>query len=512
MTTEATTLELGEWAPDLPPLGNPGATVAKNVIPQLTSFRSLNSLSSFSSALGSACLGSLWFSSSSGSIFNFAGTETALYQLSGGTEWEDVSKAVVGYTGVTNWAMTHFGDRVLAASRNQPIQYFDVGGSQTAFADLPGSPPQAARLAVVRDFIVLGDLSGTGVGPSTVQWSGFNSSELWTPSRATQADRQELFGRGGRVQAIVPGEYGVIFQEHSIIRMDYVGPPVVFQLDEVERGRGTPAPNSVVWTGDQVFYLGHDGFYRFNGVNSEPIGVNRVNAWFNREADAGGLETMRGVIDRQNRLVIWGFCTTASSAFNNRLIIYNWATDKWSYAEVDTEHLAEFVSGGFTLDELGGPAATGGPTPVTTPPTPGRGPLPRGIDMDSIPVESDEFRGGVLGLQAFDVEHKSASFSGPPLVAEIETKEIGAPTGQRLYTNAQRPLVDGLPTTRIEVTLGSRNTTTENVTFGAQYALNRNGQTRIRNNARYQRYRLRIEGGFRHAQGIEINQRTSGNR
>ena len=492
MTTEATTLELGEWAPDLPPLGNPGATVAKNVIPQLTSFRSLNSLSSFSNALGSACLGSLWFSSSSGSIFNFAGTATALYQLSGGTEWEDISKTG-GYTGVTNWAMTHFGDRVLAASRNEPIQYFDVGGSQAAFADLPGSPPQAARLAVVRDFIVLGDLSGTGVGPSTVQWSGFNSSELWTPSRATQADRQELFGRGGRVQAIVPGEYGIIFQEHSITRMDYVGPPVIFQLDEVERGRGTPAPNSVVWTGDHVFYLGHDGFYRFNGVSSEPIGVNRVNAWFNREADVGGLGTMRGVVDRQNRLVIWGFSTTASNEFNNRLIIYNWATDKWSYAEVDTEHLAEFVSSGFTLDELNTP-------------------LPRGIDIDSIPVDSDEFRGGVLGLQAFDVAHKSASFSGAPLVAEIETKEIGAPTGQRLYTNAQRPLVDGLPTTSIEVALGSRNTTTENVTFGAQYALNRNGQTRIRNNARYQRYRLRIEGGFSHAQGIEINQRTSGNR
>lgn len=482
-------IALGEWLPDLPPLENPGALIAKNVIPQLRSYRSLASLSTFSDALSSAALGALWFQANDNTIFNFAGDAGALYRLDGGMSWTDVSQAS-GYAGVTNWEFVKFGERAIAVGNGEAIQYYDAGVS-SLFADLPGSPPNARRAAVIRDFVVLADLEA--FGPNVIQWGGYNASELWTPSRATQSDRQELFGLGGRVQKLVPGEYGVIVQEHSIRRMDYVGPPVVFQIDEVESGRGTPAPNSVVWIGNFVYYLGHDGFYRFDGQRSEPIGVNRVNQWFATESDVSGLDSMRGAVDRQNRLVLWAFRSSTSMPCNDRLIIYNWAIDKWSHAELDTELLAEYVSSGFSLDQLDGP-------------------LPAGVDLDSIPVDTDAFKGGALGLQAFTTDHKSATFSGPALTAEIDTSEYRDPTGRRVRSHAQRPLVDGDPMTTIQIAQGTRNQQTDNVEFGAYQALNRNGQTRLRKDDRYCRYRLSIAGGFNHAQGVAVHQKPTGKR
>ena len=490
--TQAQIIPFGEWLPDLPEYENPGALIARNVIPQLKSYRGLNSLSSFTNALADVCLGTFWAQAADGSIFNFAGDEEALYELSGSTTWVDVSGASAPYSAL-NWDFTKFGERVIAVNVADPMQKFDMGTDATFF-DLAGSPPQAARIATVRDFVVVGDISS--LGPNFIAWSGFNNSEIWdlTGDLATQTDSQELFGRGGNVQRIVPGEYGIIFQENSIWRMDYVGPPVVFQLDEVERKRGTPSPNSVVWSGGLVYYYGWDGFYVFDGTRSQEISANRVSNFIGQNADTDGLDSMRGAIDRRNRLIIWAYRTSAASAINNRLIIYNWGADKWSEAEVDTQVIDEYVSPGFTLDELDTP-------------------LPAGIDLDSIPVDSDQFKGGGINIFAFNDQNESATFDGTPLDAIIDTKEISGEDNRRIYTNSIRPLVEAPGSSTITVQVGSRNRLQDNAAFSLAKALNGvNGEANVRVNSRYQRFRCNISGGFDHGNGVRIQTRQAGRR
>ena len=490
MTTRGQMVPYGEWLPDLPSTNNPGALIALNVIPQIKSYRSLNSLSSFTNALASACLGAFWLQGSDNVIYNFCGDASNLYRLDSNITWTNVNGPSAPYN-AANWDFTKFGDRVIACSIGDAPQYYDAGVS-AAFADLPGSPPQAARCATVRDFVVLGDISGDG--PNFVEWSGFNNSEIWGFNRRAQSDSQELPGRGGRVQRIVPGEYGVIVQEHSLHRMDYIGPAPIFQFDEVERTRGTPAPNSVIWTGNLVFYYGWDGFYLFNGQASEPISANRIARWVSQNLDVASIDEMRGVIDRRNRLAMWGGRSSSSLAFNDIIIIFNWTANRWSYAEVDHQILAEYITSGLTLDQLDTP-------------------LPGGIDADSIPVDSDQFAGGALSLQAFNTSNESATFSGTPLDATLDTQELAQPDNSRFYCNAVRPMVEGQPGTDATVEIGTRNRLNENVTFTMPArALNNNGEANIRVNARYQRYRTIITGGFTHATGVKAQIRSGGRR
>lgn len=477
-------LDLGEWLPDLPPSGNPGALEAKNVIAEKASYRALKGLASYTGALSAKCLGAGYVKSEAGTVFNFAGDASALYSLSG-TTWNDVSK-LGGYS-ASSWEFARFGTRMLAVDKGDVPQYFDPGVS-SLFADLPGSPPQAARIGVVRDFVVLGDLSSNS---RSVQWSGFNNSEIWDNLPA-QADSQELFN-GGAVQQIVGGEYGVIFKEHSIYRMDYAGPPVIFSFAEVESNRGTPSPGSVMRQGNTIFYLGHDGFYAFNGQSSEPIGTNRVNRWFEGQIDPAAYSEVRSAIDRRNRLAVWAFRAGSGAAQNDRLLIYNWGANRWSYGEVDTEILADLLSSGFTLDGLDAP-------------------LPGGIDADSIPVESAQYVGGNLSFVAFDSSHRAATFNGAALDAVVDTKEVSDPGGAQLRINAVRPLVSANGAT-VGVQIGKRNQLQAGYqSYGAAYTLDASGKANTRETGRYLRARLNISGDFDHAIGVDLTARKAGRR
>lgn len=488
--TEALQVPFGEWLPDLPAHNNPGALIAENVIPQLQSYRGLNSLSSFSNALTGTCLGTFWARAANTDVFNFAGDTTTLYNLVSGVTWTDISGPSAPYT-ADNWDFTKFGETILAVNDQDPMQKYEMN-VDAAFSDQPGTPPNAKYIATIRDFVMIGNIPSQG--PNFVRWSGYNNSETWVPSLATQSDFQELFGRGGAVQRIVPGDYAVIFTEQSVWRADYVGPPVVFQFDEVERKRGTPAPNSVVWQGENVWYWGWDNFYYFNGRESVPISHNRVSKWFQDNAASNAQDSMRGALDRINRLIIWAFRTNASNTINNNLIIYNWAADKWSYAIIDTQVIDEFVAPGFTLDELDVP-------------------LPGGIDADSILVDSGQFLGGGINIQAFNSSNEAATFDGTPLQSTLDTKEISGPDHSRIFCNSIRPLVEATGSTTINLRVGKRNQLTENPVFTMQRAQNGiNGEINIRENSRYQRYRLIIDGGFDHGNGVKASILKTGQR
>lgn len=454
-------IPFGEWLPDLPDKDNPGSTIAKNAIPELSSFRHLNSLSAFSNALSGPCVGAAWFRSVDGTIQNFAGVSDKLYRLSGST-WSDVS-ALGGYSG-NNWEFAKWGDRVIAVNGEDEMQDFTMA-SDTIFTTMNTLFPVAHHIGVIKDHVVIGNISDTTDKPNRVWFSGYNNADIWESSLQYQSDYQDLLGRGGAVQRIVPGASGIIFQEHSIWRMSYEGPPTIFRFDEIERGRGTPAPNSVVWLGGAIFFYGQDGFYVFDGQAARPIGNNRVNQWFLANIDNEKLGEIRGAIDRKNHLIFWSFpSATASGGINDLVLIYNMLADKWSYAAFDSSVLFEYTD-------------------------------------DST---------GETELIGFDAAHKSGTFSGSALTAVLETKEISGNDGRRTFISMLRPLIEGAGSVSVQV--GSRDRQQDSTSWGSSLSVNDLGTCSTRNNARYNRLRATISSGFDHANGIEIKTRASGAR
>ena len=477
-------IPFGEWLPDQPDLGN-AVTSVRNAIPGAASYKSIGELATVTNALDSACLGAVWAQNSAGDYYYFAGDAGKLYRLSVVT-FNNVSKSG-NYTS-TGWEFVKWDQRIIAVSIDEPPQYFDMGTS-TLFADLPGSPPKAKHAAVVRDFIVLGNLDEGGtVRPSRLRWSGFNNSEQWQSSQATQSDSQDLLGRGGAIQKIVPGETGLIIQEHSIRRMTYVGPPLIFRIDEIEKDRGTQAPNSVAWSGNKVFFLSHDGFYMKDGdAPSVPIGSEKVDNFFNDDFSGVDMDSIRAAVDRENKIIAW--CYPSRETGVNRVLMYRWDIQRWTVVDQDAKILLEYVTPSYSLDELD----------VI---------LPAGIDTDSIVVDSSQYSGGSVALGAFNGSHQLCTFTGSPLTATIETAEIEGPEGYRVSVKSARPLSDG--TTSLCV--GTRDNQNDNYSYGAAVSRNIKGEMDFRTSARFHRLKATISGGFDDAQGVAVYYREEGRR
>lgn len=484
-------LQVGEWLPDLPPYENPGALEVKNCIPALRSYRPLGSyqvqgdvVDASNPVVGATTVRRI----DEATVSVFAGTATGLYRLQNDRTWTNVGGV---YSNVQTWEFAQFGDVLIAVADGTATQVADISLASPTFSALTatsGTTPQAQRIAVVRDFVVLGDTDG---GESVVEWSGYNNHLIWQdPTR--RADSQTLYD-GGKVQKIVGGRYGLIFQENKIRRMDFAGGRVIFSIQVVDKNRGTDAPNSVVNVGAETFWYAQDGFMKTDGRQVAPIGDQRVNQWFLDNASAADISDMVGGVDRRNRLIFWAFKSSPSVEAFDRLLIYNYEVNRWSYAEVSSRWLVESRSVGITLDGLDVP-------------------LPGGIDTDSIPMDSKAFAGGRYFLGVFGAGNDYGEFAGAALDAVVDTTELDGGGNRRMFINGLRPLIEGSESTVVAAQIGKRATFSETPSFDPTVPREANvvGEVPLRTDARYNRVRLTVSGGFDHIHGVDILGRPSG--
>jgi hypothetical protein len=470
-----------EWLPDQADFGNPGATVAKNVIPWVgNSYKSFPSLETFSAAIGARAQGAIFARDSEGAIYNYVGDATKLYALFT-TSYSDVSRTSGGAYGTSSdewWEFAQWGNTVIATNFADDVQRISIGSAN--FTALPGSPPKARHVAIVRDFVVLGNVTDA---PHRVQWSGINNSELWTPSLTTLSDFQDI-QEAGAVQKVIGGEFGLVFLDKSIHRMTFSGYPTIFQFDEIEKAKGVYAPQSVIRFGSVVFYLSDDGFYATTGSGeSVPIGDGKVDKYFLDDLETFYSYRINAAIDPINKLVLWAYPGVGSSSGTpNRILVYSIFRKKWALVEVDTEILPRYASDGLSLDELDSISSS--------------------VDALAFSLDSRVWSGGEQTLAAFNTSHRLATFTGTAMNATVDTGEVQHFPRRRAHVTGARAIVDGGTAT---VAVGARSLLSASHSFGSAVSLNSSGVAPLRSNARYHRYRIATTGAFDFIQGVEVD-------
>src|ERR1700676_1355995 len=172
-------LATSDYRPDVSDYEGHATRNILNAIPRGDGYGPFSSFSAYTSALPSACRGAFYALKSDGTVITFAGTSTKLYKLNNTDfTWTDVSLGGGSYSAVTStaqWQFAQTGNLVFATQANAVLQVFTVGTS-SSFSNALGSPPQAAYISVVGQFLIL---SGLLSQPFRIQWSGlatFNSS------------------------------------------------------------------------------------------------------------------------------------------------------------------------------------------------------------------------------------------------------------------------------------------------------------------------------------------------
>lgn len=478
-------IEFGEWAPDAPPLENP-CNDAKNVIPSSGRYAQFNGLAEISSALPERPLSAIATSVISGETETYAGTANALYRLDGAA-WIDCTGSPAPGE-VSRWSFCQFGSYVLAASYENELLSVEIGSGDD-FATVATNPPKARVLAAVRNFVMAGDiLDGTdGDVPWRVRWSAIDESQDWplpgtNDAYAKQADEQDLRAEDGAVQAIVGGEFGLIFQEKAITRATYVGSPIVFQMDRIDSTRGAISPGSVINVGRLCYFLARDGFFVTDGAgDSVSIGHGKVDRWLLDQLDDNSLQYIVGTADPRRKIIFWAFPTSGGSV-PNRLIIYNYEERRWSYADLDLTGVVLGRLPGYTLEEVDD--------------------FESDLDVLAIPLDDPFWGPGGRFLAGFDSQYRLATFSGDALEATIATGSFGL-EGERGFLSGVRPLVTG--STGVTISVGTRDLLGEDATYtGFRSITQSTGIADFRATGFFFNVKLRIaSGGFDTAHGID---------
>ena len=491
-------IEFGDLQADLPTYENSGALVVDNVLPLAKGYKSLAGFQALSgTGLTGSAVGLFTSFGASGST-NYAGDATKLYQMDSSLVFQDKSKAG-GYNNSTTenardfWAFTQFGSNIIATNHADNIQKFEEG-VDSAFSDLVSL--KAKYIAVIRDFVVAGyTTESSTIYNQRVKWSGINDSATWTPSQATQSGFQDIVGSHGNSQAIVGGESaGVIFMEKAIYRMEYVGTPLIFQFNKIADNIGAFAPKSVASYGNMVFFLAQDGFYKLTGGQQlTPIGNAKVDNFFFEDLSSN-LDGITSAVDPNNSIVVWSYRGSgATGTTNNKLLIYNYAVDKWSTGSgQDLQFIASASQEAFTtlesLDVLG--------------------------DLDNLPKSLDSYfyKEGIVGLAGFNSANKFGKFIANSLSATVDTTEFEGAKGKRSTLINCRPIVDGTSNTYVTITPITRQSQLDTTTTGSAVSTNDTGTCPLRSTSRYHRIRVSVTGNFNTMSGVDIEARPEGGR
>ncbi len=268
--------------------------------------------------------------------------------------------------------------------------------------------------------------------------------------------------------------------------MTYVGSPIIYQFDEVERGKGTPAPGSVTKIGSAIPYLGIDGFYIFDGQQSVSIGENRIDKTFYTDLDQSYIDRISSTVDPINKIIFWASPGQQNTGGNpNRIWAYNYsqnAKKRWAYAEQDIEYIYRSLAEGYTLDGLDAVSSS--------------------LDLLPFSLDSRVWTGNSALFSGFNSDHKQVNFTGTALDATVETQEVEITPNMRTNVQEIRPFVEGYTTMTVQI--GTRDSLSDSVTWGMAISPNSAGNFPCRANARYHRMRVNLSGAFTHAQGLNV--------
>lgn len=500
-------LPVGPWLPDMPDLSNPGSPNVRNVVPRTpSSYGPIQQPAPYASnALTARCQGANAYLDASGNVYLFSGDVNDLYlMVSGSTAWSKVSKSPAAYTAPSDgqWNYEYYNGIVLATDYTDNIQSFTLGSS-TNFADLAGSPPKAKYMAFVRGFLMLlNTFDGvSGARPQRAWWSGFGDPTSWpTPGTTAAAQAQssfnDFFGSFGWGMGIAPNlgnADAMLFFERAVFRVIYQGPGPVFDFPQAEGVRGTSCPNSIVTYANNAFYVGEDGVYANDGLNSVPIGQNKIDKTFFADLDQSHFDRVRGTVDPLNKQILWAYPGQGNVAgLCNHILVYNIPLDRFSIIDTPSECIARLLAIGYTLDQL-----------YTV----------LGYTLDTLPAPLDSrlWTGGAVNLGVFDGSHTLNYLTGPNFAPTVDTTEGQPFRPKRTRFTGARALVDGgVPS----IAVGHRERLVDMPVFTAAQAMNALGKSPVRGSGRYTRARITLPAGssFTHIQGVELEGGPAGNR
>lgn len=233
----------------------------------------------------------------------------------------------------TDWTLDNWGDTLISCPLNGPIYQWSPASGDPVALVIPDAPPinDGMFVAMPQRQIVAWGSTFTGIkDPLLIRWCDVDNYNSWIALVTNQAGSYRI-PKGSRIVQCIQGpQQGLIWTDIGLWAMQYVGPPYVYQFNELGNGCGLIGSKAAGSMGGIVYWMGPSQFYRLSGGGVEPIRCPVWDVVF-QELDTNNLDKIRFAANSRFGEIMWFFPTTSNGGENYGYLKYNTLIDQWDY-------------------------------------------------------------------------------------------------------------------------------------------------------------------------------------
>jgi hypothetical protein len=235
------------------------------------------------------------------------------------------------YDEATTWSLDSWGEYLLAcSSKDGKIYEWQLNTSVLPTA-LTNAPTQNSSMLVIEERFVFVLVASNN--PRKVQWCDREDNTDWTPSATNEAGDMELQTTGRIMCGIPVRGRTLILTDNDAHIATYSGPPYVYGFEKVGTACGIASRKALVSIDEGAFWMGHRGFFTFDGSVAKEIKCDVLDYVF-EDINYDQITKVSAVNNTQHG-EIWWFYPSGSSIENDRYISLDYKEGVWSFGEID---------------------------------------------------------------------------------------------------------------------------------------------------------------------------------
>ena len=261
----------------------------------------------------------------------------------------------------TDWSLDNWGATLIASPLGGPVYAWNPSVSNAVAGIIVNAPPvnQGVFVAMPQRQIIAWGSTFTGIiDPMQIRWCDVDNYDSWILTPTNQAGDYRI-PKGSRiVQGIQAGQQGLLWTDLGIWAMQYVGPPYVYQFNELGTGCGLIGRKAAGSMNGVVYWMGQSQFYRLAGSGVEPIRCPIWDVVF-QDLDTTNLDRIRIAPNSRFGEITWYFPTYGNGGENEGYVKYNINLDQWDYGSNSTANPYVARSAWINESVLGPPIGAG---------------------------------------------------------------------------------------------------------------------------------------------------------
>lgn len=233
----------------------------------------------------------------------------------------------------TDWSLDNWGQILIACPVGGPIFTWDPLRGITRASIITNGPPVNDGVFVAmpqRQIIAWGSTFNGIQDPLLIRWCEIGDYDVWTALLTNQAGSYRL-PKGSKIVGCIQGpQQGLVWTDLALWAMQYVGPPYVYQFNEIGTGCGLISRRAAGSLNGVVYWMSQSQFFRLGASGVEAIPCPVWDVIF-QDLDTTNSQNIRIAPNSYFGEVSWYYPTISGNGEPTKYVKYNTLLNQWDF-------------------------------------------------------------------------------------------------------------------------------------------------------------------------------------